>query len=125
MGYKQISSSSSLHLRGVCKAVQTNMADIYEESSYYFSDCISVAHSNIDCEQSLSFIILMSSAREGFQEQKPTTRSLIPIFMRKVVAQKNIRNTKHRVGLSHQRKCKNHAVRERIHLRNGLRNRSL
>ena len=41
----------------------------------------------LDCEQSLSFpsvflaflrasVILMSSARGGFQEQKPTTRSL-------------------------------------------------
>lgn len=34
---------------------------------------------------------------------------------------KKICNTKNPVGLSNQRKSKNHAVRKRIHLRNGLR----
>ena len=38
---------------------------------------------------------------------------------------KKICNTKNPVGISHQRKSKNHAVRKRIHLRNGLRKRSL
>ena len=45
--------------------------------------------------------------------------------MRKVVAKKIICNTKHPVSLLHPRKSKNGAMRNRIHLRNGLRKKSL
>ena len=49
----------------------------------------------------------------------------MPVFMRKVEAQKKICNMKNPAELPHQRKSKNHAVRNRIHLRNGQRNRIL
>ena len=44
---------------------------------------------------------------------------IITGFMRKVVAQKKICNTKNPVRFSHLRKSENYEVRNRIHLRNG------
>ena len=48
---------------------------------------------------------------------------IIPVFIRKIVAQKKIGDTKNPVRLPHPWKSENHAVRNRFHLRNGLRNR--
>ena len=48
---------------------------------------------------------------------------IIPVFIRKIVAQKKICDTKNPVRLPHSWKSENHAVRNRFHLRNGLRNR--
>ena len=51
--------------------------------------------------------------------------AIIPVFIRKVVAQKKICDTKNPVRLPHPWKSENHAVRNRFHLRNGLRKRNL
>ena len=50
---------------------------------------------------------------------------IIPVFIRKIVAQKKICDTKNPVRLPHPWKSENHAVRNRFHLRNGLRKRNL
>lgn len=52
-------------------------------------------------------------------------QAIIPVFIRKVVAQKKICDTKNLVRLQHPWKSENHAVRNRFHLRNGLRKRNL
>lgn len=52
-------------------------------------------------------------------------QAIIPVFIRKVVAQKKICDTKNPVRLQHPWKSENHAVRNRFHLRNGLRKRNL
>ena len=51
--------------------------------------------------------------------------AIIPVFIRKAVAQKKICDTKNPVRLPRPWKSENHAVRNRFHLRNGLRKRNL
>ena len=48
-------------------------------------------------------------------------QTIIPVFIRRVVAQKKICDTKNPVRLPHLWKSENHAARNRFHLRNGLR----
>lgn len=48
-------------------------------------------------------------------------QEIISVFMRKVLPQKKICNTKNPGGLFHSRKSKNHAVRKRINFQNGPR----
>ena len=51
---------------------------------------------------------------------------IIPVFIRKIVGQKKICDTKNPVRLPHPWKSENHAVRNRyFHLRNSLRKRNL